>query len=937
MTPRSCTASLVALAALLAAAGCSTGQNLPLPDISWDDGGGSEGLTDGDETGEAGDADADIAADTDTPDGADADTDADTDTPDGADADAADDGTTVTCTSALDCNDFVDCTSDTCDAEFGVCVNEPIDGICDDGNACTTGERCDPVAGCVTGTPDPCDDGIDCTRDACDPLTGGCTHTANHAACTPPQLCDPDVGGCADPPPCLTDADCADGDLCNGIETCDPATGCRAGRIVECNDGVVCTLDECDPGTGGCIATPDDAACDNRNLCDGVETCDPAAGCQRGTPVNCSDGVTCTDDLCDSATGGCSHTPNPTRCDDARFCNGPEVCDPAVGCVSGAAPACDDGIPCTLDHCDVATDSCTSSADDASCNDGQFCNGPEVCNPATGCLAGTPPVCDDGLGCTSDSCDAAGAGGAGACTAASPDRDGDTYGDQSCTGSDCNDTNLAIHPGASEVCNSLDDDCNGATDETYACVPGSAQACTVGACSGSQTCSGSCTWGACTVSGAEVCNGVDDNCNGLSDEGYSCVLGATQPCWVGSCPGTQSCGAGCSWGACNVTATEVCNGADDNCNGSTDEGFSCIAGRTQSCTVGSCSGTQTCSFSCAWGSCTVTASESCNGIDDNCNGATDEVFACRLGATQGCTTACGTGGSQSCQAGSCTWGSCCAPAEICGNGCDDNCAGGVDEGCGCTGGEACSCTLTVAGTGGTYSGSTAGHVNDYTAACAASAASPDLVYAFTPACSGNWTISTVGSSYDTALHVHSGGCPGSEIACDDDAGGSLTSLLTLALTGGTTYYIVVDGFGSGASGNYVLNVGGVVCGGATPGDQCAGASGAITASGSFAGDTCSRAADYTGSCAGGGPDLVYRLTSSTTRTVRASTVGGASWDTVLYVHSGSCPGTEVACSDDFSGVQSQVDFTATAGVTYYVFVDGFGSACGAYTMTITYL
>ncbi|MBI5489781.1 MAG: putative metal-binding motif-containing protein [Deltaproteobacteria bacterium] len=928
MTPRRCSASLLALAAALALAGCSTGQSVFLPDTSWDDGGGSEGLTDGDETGEGADTDTDGADRSDGDAGADADADTDTVEAGDADGDAADDGTAVTCTSALDCNDFVDCTSDVCDSTTGLCSNEPIDGICDDGNACTTGERCDAVDGCVAGIPNLCSDGIDCTRDACDPLTGGCSNTPDHAACTPPQLCDPDVGGCTDPPPCTIDDDCTDGDPCNGTETCDPTVGCRPGTPPNCSDAVDCTRDSCVPLVGTCAHVADDTVCDNRNRCDGAETCNASTGCQRGTPVNCSDGVTCTDDLCDAATGTCSHTPNASRCDDARFCNGPEVCDPAVGCVSGATPACDDGIACTLDHCDVATDSCTSSADDTRCADGRFCNGPEVCNPATGCIAGTPPVCDDGLACTSDSCDTAAAGGAGACAAAPPDRDGDTYGDAACTGSDCNDSDATVHPGATETCNARDDNCNGTTDETFACVTGSAQACTVGSCSGSQTCSGSCSWGACTVSSGEVCNGVDDNCNGLADEGFTCIFGGTQACWVGSCPGTQSCGAGCNWGSCSVTAGEVCNGVDDNCNGDTDEGFTCIAGRTQACSVGSCSGTQTCSGSCSWGACTVTASETCNGIDDNCNGATDEVFACRLGASQGCTTACGTGGSQSCQAGSCTWGTCCAPAEICGNGCDDNCAGGVDEGCGCTGGETCACVLSVAGSGGTYTGTTTGHTDDYTATCAGGAASPDVVYSFTPSSSGTWQIDLIGSSYDTALYVHSGGCPGTQLACDDDSGGAATSLVTVALTAGVTYYIFVDGYSSGGYGNYTLHVN--FTGG------CASMMGSISGSGSWSGNTCSGGDDYTPGCVTSyAADVVYTLTVSYYREVQIS-LSGSGYDTALYVRSGTCTGSEVGCNDDYFGLQSYLDLWLNAGV-YQIIIDGFSSNCGAYALTVTYL
>src|SRR5205823_924481 len=79
------------------------------------------------------------------------------------------------------------------------------------------------------------------------------------------------------------------------------------------------------------------------------------------------------------------------------------------------------------------------------------------------------------------------------------------------------------------------------------------------------------SWGACVGAVApstETCNGVDDNCDGTIDEGCSCTDGTTQACGssVGECKqGTQICAAG-AWGACvgEVTPTaELCNGLDD--------------------------------------------------------------------------------------------------------------------------------------------------------------------------------------------------------------------------------------------------------------------------------------------------------------------------------------------------------------------------------------
>ena len=97
-----------------------------------------------------------------------------------------------------------------------------------------------------------------------------------------------------------------------------------------------------------------------------------------------------------------------SECNDGLFCNGVESCSAGI-CVSGDVVQCNDGVSCTVDVCDESTDSCTNTdicgcTANADCNDGIFCNGEEVCNQGA-CQAGAPPVCDDGESCTMDSCD----------------------------------------------------------------------------------------------------------------------------------------------------------------------------------------------------------------------------------------------------------------------------------------------------------------------------------------------------------------------------------------------------------------------------------------------------------------------------------------------------------------------------------------------------
>ncbi|MBK6276345.1 MAG: putative metal-binding motif-containing protein [Saprospirales bacterium] len=100
----------------------------------------------------------------------------------------------------------------------------------------------------------------------------------------------------------------------------------------------------------------------------------------------------------------------------------------------------------------------------------------------------------------------------------------------------------------------------------------------------------------------ELCNGVDDNCNGTTDElwplkGSSCTVG------VGACTrtGTWVCNGAGSGLVCSATpgapTTEICNGIDDNCDGTVD-GItrSCYSGPAGTSGVGSCRpGTQVCS------------------------------------------------------------------------------------------------------------------------------------------------------------------------------------------------------------------------------------------------------------------------------------------------------------------------------------------------------
>jgi hypothetical protein len=187
--------------------------------------------------------------------------------------------------------------------------------------------------------------------------------------------------------------------------------------------------------------------------------------------------------------------------------------------------------------------------------------------------------------------------------------------------------------GNDQDCDFKDDDCDSKIDESY--IPTSVD-CGVGACQsqGSLICIQGNMINTCTPNNQNVldnqCDGIDNNCNAQVDEGY---VAMPSTCGQGVCANTGNinCVNGQLINACTpkpqTSLTELCNNLDDNCNGSIDENFS----KPTSCGQGLCltSGTITCNQGVEVNNCTPLnpSTELCgDGLDNDCDGRTDEGF-----------------------------------------------------------------------------------------------------------------------------------------------------------------------------------------------------------------------------------------------------------------------------------------------------------------------
>ena len=415
----------------------------------------------------------------------------------------------------------------------------------------------------------PCDANDDCASGFCVPGPVGdvCTQECIEECpdgwdCKGVSGFGPDlVFLCVPPPstlcaPCGGDADC-EGGACVTIDAgsyCLPTCDAGCPETFECAVGIHDgqEIDACIPVSGACecsAATDGEIRpCWNINeagTCEGFEICDAGAGW-----VDCTAPVPA-EEACDALDNDCDGEIDEGFTDDAGaytldahcgFCN--NDCADAIPNGTGICDGDLDVPKCVVDECDpgyvqVGDLQCVPPQGGAFCqpcvSDGDCADGP--CVDIDGdlrCL----PACADGEACPGGTACGAFEGFGDLCVPVTG----------SCSCSEATD-------GTKRPCTTVGD---------------------LGACPGFQVCQWPDGWAACDapVPVPEICNGVDDDCDGLVDDG----IGIGTPCEIsnvhGTCDGAEIC-IGFLGLVCQgpTPAAETCNLVDDDCDGAVDEDF----------------------------------------------------------------------------------------------------------------------------------------------------------------------------------------------------------------------------------------------------------------------------------------------------------------------------------------------------------------------------
>ncbi len=754
---------------------------------------------------------------------------------------------------------------------------------------------------------------------------------------------------------------------------------------VTCGDGIVDDGEECDDAntddTDACLSTCRAATCGDGFVWDGEEECDDGNttagdGCSEVCHlelVSCGDGVLDDGEECDDGntdnTDACLNDCHDASCGDGYVwvgeeeCEGDDVESCTTTCDSAGTRPC--GTDCHwFDTCMPPAEECNGIDDDCD----------TVIDNDLPCVAGEAVACTTTCGST----------GSGVCTAA------------------CALPDPADCAPPAETCSGVDDDCDTEVDEDFDCVMGATVDCTT-AC-GTINPAGICT-ATCTIptgddcpAAAEVCNGVDDDCDGEADDGFDCVQGAAVDCLT-SCGSTNP--AGVCTDACTVPApadcpipAEVCNGADDDCDTVVDDGFACTAGASQTCTAGACTGTQLCDgTTCTWGTCDFgvgPTNDACAGslpdistggvfTGNTCAAANDYTYSCgtvaaaspdvvfQLVLTEARDVVIDTAGSAFDAMLFIRHGGSAGCPGTTADRCDDNSAGSGQAriqwnnmpmgtywvildgaGAGARGAyvlnvfvadppaprnDTCATATPLTGVG-TFSGSTTSAADDHVPSCVTTTGGNDVWYSFNL---GGRSLVYLdvndGAAWNSVLEVRRGPCGATmtSSACNDNACGGNRSQWFGMLDAGT-YYVVIDGATAADRGGFNLLFQYTSC---TGGVQ-------ITGNGDYDGSTGGWGSDRQGSCGGGSAQEDYLwLAMCAPRAVTATTCNTTTdYDTVLYFLAGSClaAGVELGCNNDAACSVNRNRSTLTSTLRQglnFLYVDGYAGAEGDYRVTVS--
>ncbi|HYQ03073.1 MAG TPA: Ig-like domain-containing protein [Polyangiaceae bacterium] len=607
------------------------------------------------------------------------------------------------CSTAADCNDGNDCTSDVCSS--GTCVNAKLSAgaSCNDQNSSTKNDVCDGAGSCA-GTP------YTCTPSACESASV------------------PNGTGCVGTPVSNGTA-CNDGNACTQTDSCQSGV-CTGSNPVTCGAASACHVaPTCVPATGLCTspAQPDGTGCNDGNGCTQSDTCQSGV-CVGTSPITCTAIDQChSAGTCAPATGLCStpSLPNGTGCNDGNACTQSDSCQSGV--CTGAAP-----VTCTaVDQCHVAgtcspaTGLCSSPSkvDGSSCNDGNACTQTDTCQSGT-CSGGNAVVCNP-----IDQCHNAGTCNPSSGTCSSPSKpngsacsDGDACTQtDTCQSGTCSGTNPVVCSAVDQchnagTCNPTNGTCSSPSkSDGTACNDGNA-------CTQTDTCQS----GICAGNSPITCTALDQ-CHAVG----TCSP-ATGVCSTPAKPDGSSCSDGnacsqtdtCQSGTCSGTNPVVCSPVDQCHNAGTcdptsgacsspnkTDGTTCNDGnactQTDTCQSGTCGGSNpvvcnpvdqchdagTCSP--ATGTCS--SPPKTNGSACSDNDACTQSDSCQSGSCVGSNPVVCSAVDQCHAAGVCSpaSGSCSTPnlpdGSACndGNGCTqaDSCSSGV-----CTGSNPVLCT-----------------------------------------------------------------------------------------------------------------------------------------------------------------------------------------------------------------------------------------------------